>query len=137
MGKTSIDDFTAYIDKCTDSGFSVDYDKGDKFYRASDKKGNQLSLTYEGNQIMAIQIEKPEKTRKKKTKAKKEEPAAVETEAAPESEPPAETEAPDNSAESADGMRPEFKAAMDSYEAFMNEYCDFMARYAQSDGRLY
>lgn len=134
VGKTSIDDFTAYIDKCTDSGFSVDYDKGDKFYRASDKKGNQLSLTYEGNQIMAIQIEKPEKTRKKKTKAKKEEPAAVETEAAPESEPPAETEAPDNSAESADGMRPEFKAAMDSYEAFMNEYCDFMARYAQSDG---
>lgn len=134
VGKTSIEDFTAYIDKCTDSGFSVDYDKGDNYYRASDEKGNQLSLTYEGNQIMAIQIEKPEKTRKKKTKAKKEEPAAVETEAAPESEPPAETEAPDNSAESADGMRPEFKAAMDSYEAFMNEYCDFMARYAQSDG---
>lgn len=146
VGETSIDDFTAYADKCTDCGFSVDYDKGDNYYRASDEKGNQLSLTYEGNQVMAVQIEKPEKTRKKKT-AKKEkpaeseaveteasEPAAVETEAVPESEPPAETKTPDNSAESADGMRPEFKAAMDSYEAFMNEYCDFMAKYSESDG---
>ena len=28
-----------------------------------------------------------------------------------------------------DGMRPDFKAAMDSYEAFMNEYVDFMKKY--------
>lgn len=29
----------------------------------------------------------------------------------------------------ADGMRTDFKEAMDSYESFMNEYCDFMAKY--------
>lgn len=28
-----------------------------------------------------------------------------------------------------DGMRPEFKEAMDSYEAFYDEYCDIMKRY--------
>lgn len=28
-----------------------------------------------------------------------------------------------------DGMRPEFKAAMDSYESFMNEYVEFMNKY--------
>lgn len=28
-----------------------------------------------------------------------------------------------------DGMRPEFKAAMDSYEKFMNEYVDFIKKY--------
>lgn len=28
-----------------------------------------------------------------------------------------------------DGMRPDFKAAMDSYESFMNEYVDFMKKY--------
>ena len=33
-----------------------------------------------------------------------------------------------------DGMRPEFKQAMDSYEGFMNEYCEFMKKYAESDG---
>ena len=30
---------------------------------------------------------------------------------------------------SAEEIRPEFKAAMDSYEAFYDEYCDFMIKY--------
>lgn len=30
-------------------------------------------------------------------------------------------------------IRPDFKEAMDSYEALMNEYADFMEAYAQSD----
>lgn len=29
----------------------------------------------------------------------------------------------------ADGLRADFKEAMDSYEAFMKEYCDFMEKY--------
>ena len=32
----------------------------------------------------------------------------------------------------ADGIRPEFKEAMDSYEAFYTEYCDFMAKYKEN-----
>lgn len=31
-----------------------------------------------------------------------------------------------------DGMRPEFKEAMDSYEAFYDEYCDIMKKYAEN-----
>ena len=31
-----------------------------------------------------------------------------------------------------DGMRPEFKEAMDSYEAFYSEYCDFMKEYKKN-----
>ena len=31
-------------------------------------------------------------------------------------------------------MRPDFKNAMDRYETFMGEYCDFMAKYNESDG---
>lgn len=31
-----------------------------------------------------------------------------------------------------DGMRVEFKEAMDTYEAFYNEYCDFMMKYKQN-----
>lgn len=33
-----------------------------------------------------------------------------------------------------DVIRPEFQQAMDSYEAFFDEYCDFMRRYSESDG---
>lgn len=48
------------------------------------------------------------------------------------SEKPEETTRPvstEESDDSVDGMRPEFKAAMDSYENFINEYVDFMKKY--------
>ncbi len=32
-----------------------------------------------------------------------------------------------------DGIRPDFKEAMDSYEAFFDEYIDFMTRYKNAD----
>lgn len=35
-----------------------------------------------------------------------------------------------------DGMRPEFKEAMDSYESFMNEYVSFMKKYKANPGDL-
>ena len=37
--------------------------------------------------------------------------------------------APEESNTTTDGLRPEFKKAMDSYEDFFNEYCDFMIAY--------
>lgn len=33
---------------------------------------------------------------------------------------------------SVDGIRPEFKEAMDSYEAFYNEYCDIIKKYSEN-----
>lgn len=38
--------------------------------------------------------------------------------------------------EKADGMRTEFKEAMDSYEAFFDEYVAFMKKYAESNNAL-
>ena len=35
-----------------------------------------------------------------------------------------------------DGMRPEFKRAMDEYEAFFEEYCEFMTEYAESGNSI-
>ncbi len=43
-------------------------------------------------------------------------------------------ENPKSRDKSVDGMRPEFKKAMDSYEEFMTEYCEFMKKYGESDG---
>lgn len=62
---------------------------------------------------------------------------------APETEPEigAPTEAPTTAPTEApteptqllvDGMRPEFKEAMDAYEAFYDEYCAFMVKYSQN-----
>lgn len=125
VGETSIDDFNAYADECSDNGFSVDYERGDEFYNAKDETGNKLSLSYQGNDVMVIQIRKSDET----------EANAPETEQKQESEPTSATEQQTEAAEkSSDGMRPEFKQAMDSYEEFMNEYCEFMKKYAESDG---
>ncbi len=53
--------------------------------------------------------------------------------------PDTETEVPeeDKPAENlVDGMRPEFKEALDSYEDFFDEYCDFMKKFNESPNDL-
>ena len=42
------------------------------------------------------------------------------------------TETKDNNTELVDGMRPEFKEAMDSYEEFYKEYCDVLKKYSNN-----
>ena len=58
----------------------------------------------------------------------------VETEVAvdvtPEAEVDPQTEVENES--SPDGIRPEFREAMDSYEAFYTEYCEFMESYSEN-----
>lgn len=124
VGKTSIDDFNAYIDKCAEQGFFVGYTREDEFYNAQDKNGNELSLSYEGNHVMTVDITKSDEA---EIDQKNEQPVEAEQKTEP-------AEKSGDSAELIDGMRPEFKKAMDSYEEFMNEYCEFMKKYAQSDG---
>ncbi len=38
----------------------------------------------------------------------------------------------ENTGDTTDGIRPEFKEAMDSYEAFYTEYCEFMKEYSEN-----
>ena len=62
------------------------------------------------------------------------EPVA-ETTPEPTPEPTAEP-TPEPTPEPAAGMRPEFKEAMDSYEAFYDEYCAFMKKYQENPADL-
>ncbi len=62
----------------------------------------------------------------------------VETETGTEATPETEVE-PQPEVEnepSPDGIRQEFKEAMDSYEAFYTEYCDFMESYSENPADL-
>lgn len=128
VGEISIDDFNAYADECAEYGFSVDYERGDKFYNADDEDGNQLSLIYQGNNVMVVQIRKADDEKVDEIESESE------SEISNEDDSEAESETSSDNTELVDGMRPEFKNAMDSYEEFMNEYCDFMEKYAKSDG---
>lgn len=73
------------------------------------------------------------------TPAQQEEPEAElpeEPEEAEEEPEPAEEEPEEQKSAPASGMRPEFKEAMDSYEAFYDEYIAFMKTYQDNPSDL-
>ena len=104
---------TAVRSACRDKGFTVDYNKGDNYYRANNDAGWQVSIDYEGNQIMSIRIDAPDSSSGSTT-----------SEPSPDSSTSSATA--QNDGKLVNGMRKDFKEAMDSYEAFMNEYVAFM-----------
>lgn len=132
VGKMSVDDFNTYVDECVEKGFVADYERGEDFYYADDKNGNHISLTYQGNNVITIEIRKSDDVKDEETEPENDDKEEMQTESA-ETES-SETENSNDNTELVDGMRPEFKKAMDSYEEYMNEYCDFMKKYAESDG---
>lgn len=136
ISNTSIEEYNDYVDQCAGKGFDVDYDKGDKFYYASNAEGYSIALSYEGNNVMYLRIEKPDEAvgeQNDKDTSDTEKPEDMEgTENTTNQEG---DESPANSAgseEYVDGMRLTFKEAMDSYEVFFDEYCEFMEKYSDA-----
>ncbi len=126
VGNTSKADFDAYVAACSDKGFTVDYDKGDTYYYADNADGWHISLKYEGNNVMSINIDSPDDEESNDTTSSDTTTPSTDTPSEPDS-----SEEPDKND---DGLDPDFKAAMDSYETFMDEYVAFMKKYAESDG---
>lgn len=128
VSETSKADYDQYVADCSANGFNIDYDKGDTYYRADNADGYHISLKYEGNNIMAVEIKAS-----KNSDAGTSEPAT--TEPSTETTAPSEsnaTETKPNDTDLVDGMRIDFKDAMDSYEAFMDEYVAFMKKYSDN-----
>ncbi len=128
VGETSKADYDQYVADCSANGFNIDYDKGDTYYRADNADGYHISLKYEGNNIMTVEI-KASKSNDTGTSEPATKEPATET-AAPDESNAAETKPNDTGL--VDGMRKDFKDAMDSYEAFMDEYVAFMKKYSDN-----
>ena len=110
IANTTRDDYAEYVAACSEKGFNLDYSKGDDYYYANNSKGWHISLYYEGNNIMTIDIDAPSEKDDNKETA-----------------PPVTEENKDNNA-----IDPEFKAAMDSYEEFFDEYVAIMKKYQKN-----
>lgn len=128
VGETSKTDYDQYVADCSANGFNIDYDKGDTYYRADNADGYHISLKYEGNNIMTVEI-KASKSNDTGTSEPATKEPATET-AAPDESNAAETKPNDTGL--VDGMHKDFKDAMDSYEAFMDEYVAFMKKYSDN-----
>lgn len=116
------DDFNDYVSACSDKGFSVDYDKSDVYYSADNEDGWHITLGYEGFNIVSICIDAPDEDERSETTEN----------TTKETEKNQTSKSTEN--DSAD-IDPDFKAAMDSYEEFMNEYVEFMKKYKKSEGK--
>ena len=121
IGNMTIDDYSDYVEDCEDKGFTVDYSKDKKYYSAENKDGYKLTVRYSGANVIEIALNVPEDYDED------------DEDVIPEKESKKETKN-ENSSNMVDGMRKEFKEAMDNYEEFMNEYISFMEKYSKSDG---
>ena len=131
VGNTSLSDFQKYVNDCKAYGFTVDYDNlGDTFY-AKNRSGYDLSVYYdEKDKSMDIILEEPDEeettvaTKPKTTKPKATKPKAT--------KPKAAKKTTSKKSNSSSGVNADFKATMDSYEEFFNDYVDFMKKYKNS-----
>lgn len=127
VGETSAEDYAAYVDACIGAGFDVDYNRGEKSFSADDASGNHVSVDYKGANMMVVSVsvaegqEAPPETEDSVTAEETSEPETT-------VESPAEVDAASDGAD--------FRAMVDEYEAFMNEYCDFMEKYDSDSGNV-
>lgn len=143
---TSVEQFNTYVADVKAAGFNVDYSKSDDSFHADNKEGYSVSIDYEfldKNDVMEISISAPQNNTDTSTStdedtsdsdtAKSDEPSDTEdttslsddkqSGSSSESEQPAQTEQPSTTADD------DFKATMDSYEAFFDEWIEFMTTY--------
>lgn len=59
IGNTSKADYAEYVNACSEKGFNVDFDKSENDYYADNSEGWNISVSYEGNNIMRIEIDAP------------------------------------------------------------------------------
>lgn len=131
IGNTSKDDYNSYVKACSDKGFTVNYNKDDNFYDADNNAGWHVSIKYEGNNIMSIDIDAPSES---STAPSASEGTTKPAESKPAQSKPAKTA--NNDSDMVDGMHRDFKEAMDSYEEFFDEYVAFMKKYENSDNPM-
>ena len=60
IADTSLEEFNAYADACRDSGFNVDYQRGDDYYYADNADGYHLNLHMEDDGAMFIRMDEPD-----------------------------------------------------------------------------
>lgn len=120
LGDTSKADYDAYVNSCSEKGFNVDFNKGDNYYYADNNEGWHISLRYEGNNVMSININLPSDEK------------ITENDSSDESSQQNETMSDNENSASSSVISADFKAAMDSYERFFDEYVVIMKKFADN-----
>lgn len=121
VGNTTINEYNDYVKECESIGFTVNYSKDKKYYYAENSEGYKLSLRYLGANVIEVSL-------------KIEEDDETTTTTKPTTSTTTTTTTTKKNNSTNNGLRSDFKKAMDSYEAFIDEYVAFMKKYNKSNG---
>ena len=122
VGSMTIDDYKDYVKLCEDIGFTVEHSRDDEYYSAKNENGYKLTLRYLGFNRIEVSIKAPEEST-----------TAPTTE---HSNPQATEKEPEKESTAKGGLGSDFKAAMDDYEDFIDEYVRFMKKYNDNPSNL-
>jgi len=130
VGETEKNDYKDYVEKCeTEFGYSIDKSKTDTSFSASNSENYAVTVLYfESSKEMSISLNQKSENKKDETTSTEK---TTEIEKKPDETKPAETKKDESTL--VNGMRKDFKEAMDSYEEFYDSYVDFMKSYNASD----
>ncbi|GEM_PF-4249872 len=118
LGESSKAVFNDYINKCMENGFTVDYYRDEATFSAYDEEGYYLRLERISSAIFSIIIHAPEEDETTSSQA-------------PTSSPITTSE--EHTEPIKDSVREEVKEFLESYEAFYDEYIEFMDKYYTTD----
>lgn len=60
IGNTTLSDYEEYVNSVYNSGFNIDYSKGDTYFWADNADGYRVSIDYEGFNTMFVRIDEPD-----------------------------------------------------------------------------
>lgn len=60
IGETPIEDYSSYVDGLISAGFNVDYDRSEKWFKATNAEGYQVIAEYMGYNTMRVGVDAPE-----------------------------------------------------------------------------
>ncbi len=132
--KALSDEFNAMYDEYSDSWETMYDAHSDAWSKIYDDYSAVWGGFYSGDDDVEALLEKAaeERAKSKEDKEQTKDKDAVEQSSDEDSEGNGEGEDGDSQDAGAEGIRPEFKEAMDSYEAFYDEYCDFFEKYNEN-----
>ena len=50
------EEYEVYVDKCIEAGFTIDFSRYENSFYGDDKKGNELNVSWEGNNTIKISV---------------------------------------------------------------------------------
>ncbi|MBT1181897.1 permease [Bifidobacterium sp. CP2] len=123
--------YDAYVTAVQGKGFTVDYSKGDDTFTAKNEAGYSVhvSVNQDNKNVMDVSIRVPEQSSATEGSDQSGDTSSSEGSTDQGATNDSGQSGQQDSGTTTNGIRPEFKDAMDSYESLMNEYADFMDKY--------